>query len=615
MSSVKDTIQIIQRLLLLGAGLSLLGVSILAFRTPPAIGYEWSIYRAFPLLFWVLLVAGLVASLLVILLATEDGNPYWRHAFLLIIFLYLIYLLLPLFRGYYLYGRGSTDVFAHIGYTKTILATGAIASNDWYPVVHFLLAALQFAQVPLNVGPTIVSALLVELYIVGLFLYVRQEFSGRTRVIATLASIVPLLFQRFLHTTHPAMLSFFLFPYVLLTYKRLHQSESPLRQAFLLLLLAPVIVLFHPLTTLIVIAAFVVLFVSDHLYRLAVREKALRQTELPIALLFFGLFLAWQLSFERTRRNFWHVFLVLNGQLQSQSIAGSKVAEAQAAPSTGHLLWGLVESYGPIFIFATIAGLGLLVILAQIKRNEPQRVFAQITGSYRYRPHHVDVEFAMQFVAGAGIAVLFILLPLIVSNPVRISRYMIVMSSLLTGAVLTHLLEEATVGITPRKVVLGCIVLLVIVSVPLSVMGSYNTGKHMTSWTETDHHGTGWLINNRMPDTYAVSYDSSDKVVRYHLGQERAERVFVPYNATTQFPEGFGYGTHESVGATFEGDGSYLVTKDYDQSFYMTQRPYLHASARVYTESDLERLSSDETVSKIYTNGGYQTWFVGSTTD
>ena len=119
----------------------------IALLTPPADGYEMSIYAAFPWYFWALLIASVLVGQLIVLragvTADKDGSDWW-FGVLLVLLSNALLLFLPYARGYPYFERA--DVLTHLGHIRTIQTTGMIGPENIYPNIHQLVLALARLQ-------------------------------------------------------------------------------------------------------------------------------------------------------------------------------------------------------------------------------------------------------------------------------------------------------------------------------------------------------------------------------------------------------------------------------------------------------------------------------------
>ena len=86
-------------------------------RHSPATGYELSIYESLPPVVWVCLVGALAGGTGIIVHQAFAGqsNRSWLLGFCILLLATSIFLLLPVLRGYFLYG--SADTTAHVDWS------------------------------------------------------------------------------------------------------------------------------------------------------------------------------------------------------------------------------------------------------------------------------------------------------------------------------------------------------------------------------------------------------------------------------------------------------------------------------------------------------------------
>ena len=232
--------------------------------TPSATGYEVSLYDAYPLHFWLLSIASIACGIGILLRQTfaPKKSEWWMVGFIIISFTNIVLLLLPMFRGYALYGLG--DTVTHLGFAKDILNSGHIGETNWYPILHIAQTTLvQVSGVTLESTYYLLVILFYGIYTGGIYLLAKSisRHSGQVSLIVAFAS--PLIYSYFHVAIHPNSLSLFMVPLLLYFY---HKTRSTLHQRFpnsvLLVLLAFTIVFFHPITTLLAIVVLLALWLG-----------------------------------------------------------------------------------------------------------------------------------------------------------------------------------------------------------------------------------------------------------------------------------------------------------------------------------------------------------------
>ncbi|MWG36320.1 DUF6541 family protein [Halomarina oriensis] len=578
-----------------------IAVSLWAASSPPATDYE-TIYRAYPTAFWALVVTGLGAATVVFALSSVTSDGYWKVALLLVCLLYSVFLLLPLFRGWALYGRFSADVLAHIGFTSVVVESGHLSTIDYYPASHLLMAELELLGVPTRVVPTFLSALFTPLYIVGIYLFSRRLFDDHGVAVATLACAVPLFYTEFHHSFLPAIYSFLLVPVFFWTFLGYVETRRASLLAFTLALSA-FVVLFHPVTALYVVVALFVAVFARWLYSV-VRGGPVAVGPHLLVLVFIGVvWVAWFGQFTFITESLVEVlaFADSGGSTVADEYGADRVEQTR---SLGQLVDGFVNLYGPIFLVCALAGFGGLVVALRFWRDEATSA---------------EVWIAVQFLVGVVISVVSLFTYVVAFDPIRNSRYMILMATLLAGLFLYWLLVGETSGGPTldsdrwgraRRVALVVSLVLLVAAVPVAAANSYDTRYHMT-YSERD--GASWLYQHETRDRLTVSHHVNDnKMLMYtqRTVDYSPSTVVGIGEAGSPVPKFFGYPSNDTLGETVGDESVYLVTKEYDTEYQLVQREFLRDELVVYDRATLDRLHGDFTADKLYTNDGYTVWLV-----
>jgi hypothetical protein len=546
---------------------------------PPATTYEPSLVEAFPLPFWVAFGVGLAALLVVFVGAGATGSAYWKHGFVLLAAQYGLFFSLPLVRGYFLYGRGHSDSLFHLTAVKELVYSGLLSGRVFYPHEHFLFSELVLVGLP-------VFALV---FIGGVGLFVRELTGTPAGLPLGVAASMPLVFSKFYTQLHPSVLSFFLFPLVLLMLERGRRTNAQ-RYVALATVYGLAMVFFHPVTALLLVVLITSTFVFGHAYRLVTGERV-RTLRARLALAILPATFIWYIGFPRTQENIREIFAA-----EGES-AADKQADllANTVLSTEELLIRFVELYGAVFVLFAVAGVACLVVLADLLRR---------------RPDYAESYLATQFTIGAGIAAAFIAVSLVANGPIRISRYMILMAMVLTALLFVRVLAwRPGVARTLGAVLLT---LLVLSSALLGTFTVYDPNKHMT---QGEHDGAFFLLEHSTGDHLVRSHSLTQKTQYYATAGTDVRHDRTLMRTSGRYPDfalppHLGYDTYPQ--ASMAVGAGYVVTHEYDRSYLETsfftdaQREALF----LHDEATLDRMSHDRTVQKVYSNGGFEAWLV-----
>ncbi len=285
------------------SALSILGVE-------PALGYEESIFNQILIPAYGLLLVSSAMAATAILLAVkyrQYGTAALGHLVLFIAS--LTFLLLPVMRGYYSFGRG--DLLTHVGFIEDILIVGHIPSYDYgqttpflagYPGIHFYLASLlaligvPSQAVPFLIGPMIYGFLLISVTV--------TSYGLRLGRIPTLLALIPV------HFLPIGMVWIYSLPVAaaisvtpLFVGLMLHSGRTAGRYLVLASVFGFAYILIHPLIAVGVLAILVLIYVFKALigYLTPQSQSLERITSLPIALVIASiLWLSWNSVIWRT---------------------------------------------------------------------------------------------------------------------------------------------------------------------------------------------------------------------------------------------------------------------------------------------------------------------------
>ncbi len=231
------------------ATLSLIGAAFIILVSPPVIGYEISIYSAYPNLFWALLIIALSSGFIILIdNSLNKINALWKIGFLIIFISNLVLLFLPILRGYLTYGRG--DVLTHIGFIKNILISGHFTLNDEieaiYPSLHIIYSDLSLIT---TLSPEFLAMLFPGLftlfYIVSIFIMARTIVCKKAALlIFSFGSL--LLFKHENLMLAPSVLCFYMLPIILFLFFKLQKARNIRSHIVSIIVILATIPFLHP---------------------------------------------------------------------------------------------------------------------------------------------------------------------------------------------------------------------------------------------------------------------------------------------------------------------------------------------------------------------------------
>jgi hypothetical protein len=546
---------------------------------PPASEFETSLVAAYPLAHWIAFYAVIALGVVVFVASAQTGTGYWRHALVLVLCNYAIYFFLPAARGYRLYGRGASDILRHLGDVKGIINTGTLP-GIWYPAEHVFLSEFVMAGVPIDRVMYPVAFLFTALYILSVGVLVRL-LSDRTMGLALgVCAATPLVYTELHLTIIPSTLSFFLFPVVLFVVEQYRRTDANVYLA-LFGVFALLIVFFHPMTSIFLVVLLLAFsaFASGYTRLIDATRSALSPR---LALAIPPALFAWLINFQETKRKIADVYT-------SYAVEASQTTPVEAQTAEGAVLTPVqialraTQVYGALALYVGIAGLFCLYLLYRFVR--------------RRRLSFAEGLFATQFGVGFSIAAVVMTGFLVVGEPYRVSRYMLLMATVLVGMLLVRQLERN------GKLVPAVLATCIIAAGVLGANAAYEPNEHLT---DAEYRGTSFMVTHQNGDHSVQTYKMWHKMEEYVLGSDHP--ALYPETITRGLLPGLGYGANETAAQTY-GD-SYVVTKEYDLKFY--QARYFNEAQReeqfYYGPEDAARLRHDRSASKIYANGGFTAW-------
>ncbi|MBE6070196.1 MAG: hypothetical protein E7211_21270, partial [Clostridium lundense] len=234
----------------------LLFVSITLLVTPPATGYEYSIYEPYSPVFWIISGSIFIFPFiyLYLSLSKEGRMPFSRksiYSLLLIAATNLVLLLhIPKSRGYIFITSG--DGLHHIGYCVDILNTGHLLTENHYPLSHVgisitsLLADIQPSEIVLSTAATFAIVFTIGIFSISRVL----RFSKPQSCVITAFSIFPILgywftFEPFM----PSTIGWSLIPILLLlVYRVIFHTTHTVEYLIITLILSVACWFVHPET-------------------------------------------------------------------------------------------------------------------------------------------------------------------------------------------------------------------------------------------------------------------------------------------------------------------------------------------------------------------------------
>lgn len=557
-------------------------------------GYEISLYSSYPGWLWILLFGIQLLPLYLIVSSVRFRTKRWGIlGGMLLFFSGATVLLLPVFRGYFFYGAG--DKLSHIGTIQGIIQSGHVGSGNFYPFLHIFEGVLGvILAIDLKHISWIVSISMFAIYFTSPYIFLRS-LAGERAGYLLLIVFSPFLFSFYHLSNQPALVSFFIFPYLLFL---LEKYRKQLDKTYLgaALPIGFALILGHPITTIVGIST-ILLPVVFHMANKMIGFLPRKQSNyVDTGIVIFGLLVfvsltVWNLEFG--------LFGVISRSLLMNDGGGAPV------PGTVSLLTSLdleatyiidlfLSRYGHLFFYYLLLGCALLLVL---------------TGGVTRTESVLEMLFQLIFSIAVGLA--FLLNPLVIGGIQRTIRWSTLFMTLfitLVSYLLYFKRSSSCVQLNRQKYIKKIFAIIfvavIIFSTGISVMNVHQSpqiGKPNPQITEQRISGSGWLFEFSDRETNFMYSHANLKRISAYLGYSslRGDRF------TRPIPDRFGY-QNGSLSPLISKSKSYLVFVELDKEFPKMLPESIRQEANQYRENDVMKLNNEPKVNNIYHNGEYE---------
>lgn len=602
-----------------GCGFLVAALGILCV-TSPATGYEVSVYAVYPLYLWLFFIAaiGCGIGILVHQALTPEKSKWWIAGLLLVVAVNCVFLLLPIFRGYAIYGHG--DLLTHVGYMKDILSSGHVGETNPYPMFHiFGVSLIEVAELSPGVTINILAACFSIAYITNMYLLAKAISKSQKEGLLLVAFASPLIFLCVHAKPYPHYIGVIMLPLILYFFHRLVFSPANrLKNATIMVLLSIFTVLVHPSTAVFGVALLLACGAAAIIYPVLVgREDGFTvQKRLIAASVSMGYGVGMMIvlllspatgtlavSAIKTYVTGFGVRLLYGSESQTffqhtwNSITGTGASGTQIAEL-------VINQYGAIFLFLTIAGIAAFTVLVR-----------GIIRAKSSSPLHFT--YGILFIVAAAISAFLLFGFTLEYNVVRILRIALFTGAVVSGLVTYELAIRFTRksnrwGPSLRRVACVAVITLFLVAVAAGSMGAVYHSPRVWSLSEQVPHmtllGVQWFVETRDPSVQVAVFNTNyfRRLVQYHLGVDHTRRDGLPRMETISTH--FGYDKHNQVADVFDYDDTYIAISPVDAVKSLSHPKKLRPQVLRYTDDDIANLRNDVTVSHIYSGGQFEIW-------
>ena len=596
---------------------------------PLSVGYELSIYDAYPWYFWFFLLLSVLCSTMVLLKIVISGetDKIWIAGFFSILIVIFIFILLPYFRGYCVIGGASADVFSHIGWIKDIAETSHISSNNFYPIIHIFLYYISNLLTVSVVNVTkIFPAILWSLYPLFVFIVARAISKNFSQALLITLFSFPLLFSVFYQTIHPSFLSFIFLPLLLYLYHKGSILEESAKTSILMVIFCFFLVFFHPETTLISIIIFATFVFSTFLFLAYPFIFAKRRTRVPeqgpssiskgravtpILILTLS-FLVWYTS---QGAGIHAINAIYNSIVYGSewSISTQYISMVETAKPTILQTFGLVVlRYGPIVFYGFMS---FILFITLVKKMFSSRDV-----------HKIEIFYGIQLISGLFAGGAMLVGNFIVSNPVRVARYFLFISTIFNGLVIYSFIEKIKCKKNKKsreilrigkyrlqrpslkiKNVYRLVYVFLFFCITICIFNVYPspiTFQPNNQFSYMNFAGSAWMIENR-DELVQVSKDCGvnlERMEHFIKGVEEGNIINL-HTKNLITPTHFGYDEYNNtLFEVFNLTSTYMVSTENGRQAYGAFPRNIQSRATQFNSHDYNKLNLDVSANVVYDN-------------
>jgi hypothetical protein len=558
---------------------------------PKATSYELSVYDAYPLPFWFLV---LVATFFGQLVIFESGyadrwHRYWKWGLALVLGINAVLLLLPALR-YELFARG--DMLTYIGMIRRIGDLGAVPRTNYYPNVHLLALTVSYAtgiapSTVINVLPPVASLF----YIVSLYPLLNVVFGGSRKVLFVLPFSSLLLFSGEHVFFHPSVFAFMTLPFAFYLLFRSYGGRATTRFRAALLVVVVAVTFYHPVVTVFFVGMLGLLWLSVVASkRLASADTMTRRSPLVVAVLAFVLFFAWYYSFESIIGSTLIIVYTLMGVSEGSSQLGNIASVfSRTTPAVSDIALVGIYTYGLVgaiigLAFVFVGYYAVLVARGQ-RRFDPIEAF--LAGTLCVFTFGAAVAFAVDVTIGFY----------------RVVRYARFVGVVLVGAGFYTLFRRIDADVAARylrPVVYLSLFAFAFLSVFYLYSSPLSNGSNLQI-TEAEVEGMEWTFEHRNRSLAIDQLGISQYRMSTYENLEETENIRFELPPP---PDHFDYAnaSAEDLPSSAAADRRYLVTTELGR----VSNPRLYPSYREFwrhSPQDFDRLERKPSVGHVYDDG------------
>ena len=589
---------------------------IIILRTPATPYYEINIYNTYPWYFWMFIILSIYSGVLILLKSymTKAQNNYWIFGFGAILLSNFILLTIPVIQNYLILGRG--DVLSHIGWMRDIVNTGYFG-NDMYPIIHILGAVTHyFSGISLESITTLIYPVFSIFYILSFYVLYNEILKDKSKVILAMVFTSIMVFGTAQTSFSPFTLSVFIIPIFFYLYFR-ERSNQKWNVKILLVIATLFLLLFHPLTALLLLFSIMIIEFSRYIYLKINQPLNVSQDVQPvkyrrnfsyvlIALIIAGLLL-WRPYLHLLENGFYTFYYFIVSQ--SSPNFNSALSTANKATLTD-LITTIIYIYGVLIVTILVS---LLSIYELVKNN--------IKSLKNRSLHLLNIFLNLKVYEIFSIIgfLLFILLSIFVYFKLplfgftRVLAFATIFTSFLIFSLFYIILESKNRNLNFNKYVKVVIISLIILPlICVSTLNLYDspltiTPNEQVTSSEVSGMETFYVYDNNSSRTLDLGI-SQYRFLDYIHGEQAdiyGQDIHISSLANTSRTnpiDHFGFNNNSTTLSQFYNGSVYLLINDIAVENYPQIYPN-YANKWRFTPQDFNTLDNTQQVMLVYSNG------------
>lgn len=567
----------------------------------PVKGYELSIYESTPIFVWIFLIISIAGGLTIVLhqIYTEEykSSNFWLIGFFVLILNRVTLLYVPYIRGYYTW---NGDNISHLGIVKSILYTGYVPNDIFYPITHILLSILiSISGIPIEFIVNHSTGLLSILYVVSIYLLATVVLQSRDAQLLSAAAIGGVLFNGYDVYIMPNGWSVLYLPFVFFFFfSILNANKVSIKYNLLLVILLILYPFFHPLSSSIIILLFINIGFS-RIFLYIIEKKFHNLNRLldffPMNLIFIELiiFLSWIMTFQGFNANIINLYTSITKGHGPDAMAqmGEKLDKINIHGIDFLIL--IIKIMGDEIIFLILSVIAVIIIFKNKEDRKSNYNLIIILGII-FTIGIIYLVYFFNIIPGLGNI-----------GSDRLLAYLVIFTPIPVGYVFKNLIR--------RKKYAGIIICLFILMIAstISMFSLYSSPyilRPNIQVTQMDINGMSWFFENKdrkISDTgiMSPSYRFADTILGYDEVKKRSDIK----QSFQQISDHFNYSFNKYLGESYT-ENRYSVITMFDRTIYDTVWKII---GRFHKE-DFENLEKDSSVDKLYSNGEVSAWYIHS---